>query len=337
MRIKRIHAHALRVFAGALAVLLAASVSPSDAAVYSYDFGASCSTMTLSGRTITCNDGTTIALHSSLMPGCRQFALSPEPGGYTLECATPNATGLWWRSDENGRGTWVSHQGDTIFAVDFGYDALGAPRWRTLIGAGAGDGSFAGNVYTTGGPSFSAATFDGHTVGTYPAGQGFIAVDDADHLRVDFAEGRMRALVKQQFGALPSCSFASIADQATSTNYTDLWWTPAEPGWGLNLAHQGDTIFAAWFTYGQDGTPLWLVATTIKSGAATYKGDLYRAVGPAGAAMQAAAVGTATLTFADGNNATFEYAVQLAGMSTATTGVKPITRETFVAPGTTCH
>src|SRR4029450_2878748 len=202
MPTKRIHAHALRVFAGALAVLLAANVSPSGAAVYSYDFGASCSTMTLSGRTITCNDGTTIALHSSVMPGCRQFSLSPEPDGYMLEGATPNATGLWWRSDENGRGTWVSHQGDTIFAVDFGYDALGAPRWRTLIGAGAGAGSFAGNVYTTGGPSFSAATFDAHTVGTYPAGQGSIAVDDADHLRVDFAEGNWRDLGGHTSGAV---------------------------------------------------------------------------------------------------------------------------------------
>lgn len=31
----------------------------------------------------------------------------------------------------------------------------------------------------------------------------------------------------------------------------------AESGWGVNFTHQGDTIFATWFTY-DDGTPLWL-------------------------------------------------------------------------------
>ena len=24
----------------------------------------------------------------------------------------------------------------------------------------------------------------------------------------------------------------------------DLWWNPAESGWGINLAHQDDTVFA---------------------------------------------------------------------------------------------
>jgi hypothetical protein len=127
------------------------------------------------------------------------------------------------------------------------------------------------------------------------------------------------------------------ADTATNSNYTDLWWNPAEAGWGVNLAHQGDTILAAWFTYAQDGSPLWLVATTIKSGLGTYKGDLYRAAGPAGPALHATEVGSVTLTFADGNSAAFAYSVQLPGMAAASTGTKSITRQIFVAPGTTCQ
>jgi hypothetical protein len=43
------------------------------------------------------------------------------------------------------------------------------------------------------------------------------------------------------------------------------------------------------------------------------------------------AVGTATLTFANGNSATFAYTVN--GISQA----KQITREIFVAPGTLCQ
>ncbi len=48
-------------------------------------------------------------------------------------------------------------------------------------------------------------------------------------------------------------------------------------------------------------------------------------------------VGTATLTFADGNNAAFDYTVQLAGMAAPVTQSKAITREIFTAPGTACR
>ena len=44
------------------------------------------------------------------------------------------------------------------------------------------------------------------------------------------------------------------ADFAAATNYQDLWWVAngAESGWGVNLAHQGDNLFASWFTYDTD-------------------------------------------------------------------------------------
>ncbi|HET7260338.1 MAG TPA: S8 family peptidase, partial [Casimicrobiaceae bacterium] len=44
-------------------------------------------------------------------------------------------------------------------------------------------------------------------------------------------------------------------------NYQGLWWaSPAgsESGWGLNVAHQGNVIFATWFTYDASGKALWL-------------------------------------------------------------------------------
>jgi hypothetical protein len=192
-------------------------------------------------------------------------------------------------------------------------------------------------VYTTSGPPFQAPTFDPKAVAGSWLGAGSIVIDDADHLRADFFEGGARALVKNQFGPLPTCVFGQVADLATLVNYTALWWNPAEPGWGINLAHQGDTIVAAWYTYGTDGSPLWLVATAPKTGLATYSGDLYRAVGPAGPAMRATAVGTATFTFASGNSATFAYTAQLPGMPAEAAQTKPITRYIVTAPGTSCQ
>ncbi len=37
----------------------------------------------------------------------------------------------------------------------------------------------------------------------------------------------------------------------TTPNYSDLWWNQNESGWGMMLNHQGDVIFAPWYTYGQ--------------------------------------------------------------------------------------
>ncbi len=48
-------------------------------------------------------------------------------------------------------------------------------------------------------------------------------------------------------------------------------------------------------------------------------------------------VGTAMFTFADGNNASFEYTVQLHGMGSPVSQTKAITRELFSTFGTTCR
>src|SRR4051794_22909243 len=72
--------------------------------------------------------------------------------------------------------------------------------------------------------------------------------------------------------------------QAQTTSYQGIWWAaPAssESGWGINFTHQGDVIFATWFTYDAAGRPLWLSASLMQSGPGSFAGDLYRTTGPA--------------------------------------------------------
>ena len=72
---------------------------------------------------------------------------------------------------------------------------------------------------------------------------------------------------------------ASASVSAAVANYEGLWWNaPAnsEPGWGINLAHHGDTIFATWFTYDATGKGWWLVMTAPRTAPNTYAGTLYR-------------------------------------------------------------
>ena len=121
------------------------------------------------------------------------------------------------------------------------------------------------------------------------------------------------------FGTLPVCTAATQAMLATATNYQDIWWAAAsgESGWGVYLTHQGSTIFASWFSYDLDGSPLWLSVTASQNAAGVYSGTLYRTTGPAfGAPFDSSKVaytpvGSATLTFGDGDDATFAYSVTI--------------------------
>jgi hypothetical protein len=132
---------------------------------------------------------------------------------------------------------------------------------------------------------------------------------------------------------------ASIPAPAVA-NYQGLWWNaPAgsESGWGINFAHQGDTLFAMWFTFDVDGSPLWMVAAAPKIAANTYAGTLYRGTGPAWSAVPfdprkvaGSVAGTATFTFNGPDDATFAYDVG------GTAQTKNITRQVFGSRVSTC-
>jgi hypothetical protein len=145
---------------------------------------------------------------------------------------------------------------------------------------------------------------------------------------------------------MPVCTFAAQPNLALATNYQDVWWAAGagESGWGVSFTHQGDVIFATWFTYDFDGMPLWFSVTAPKISAGVYGGTLYRTTGPAFNAvpfnpMNVAytPVGNLTLTFADGNNATFAYAVTQGTPPVAVIQTKQLTRQVFRAPGTVCQ
>ena len=70
----------------------------------------------------------------------------------------------------------------------------------------------------------------------------------------------------------------------------DLWFNPAQSGWGISLHQQYSTMFATWFLYDEDGAPTWLFMpdAAIQNGATT--GDVLRARGVPGMPFQAAGV-----------------------------------------------
>jgi len=260
--------------------------------------------------------------------------------------ASPNYQGLWWNSpagSESGWGISLAHQGDIVFASWFTYDANGKGWWLSMTASKTAEETYSGALIETTGPAFYSMPFDPAKVTRTVIGSGVFAFQDADNGTFSYnAKGvqQSKPITRLVFGSMPTCAGAPLAELATATNYQDLWWAAGgtEAGWGVNLAHEGDTIFTSWFTYGADGAPVWLSATQVKVAPYVYTGQLIRTTGPAfgtpfdPANVTRAVVGSATLSFSNGNAAAFTYTLD------GVTQTKPMTRILFVPPmGTRCE
>jgi hypothetical protein len=274
-------------------------------------------------------------------------SVSPATNVQVIAAGPPNYEGLWWNSPAESEAGWginLTHQADTIFATWFTYDLAGKARWLVMTAPLTLTGVYEGTLFQDTGPPFNSVPFDPTQVRGSAVGAGTLTFTDLNTGTFAYTVNgitQTKSITREVFGQLPTCTFGIQTDLTLAYNYQDLWWAaPAnsESGWGVNLTHQGDIIFATWFTYDLDRTPLWLAVTAPKTAAGTYSGTLYRTTGPAfnavpflPANVMATAVGTATFTFTDGNTGTFNYTVN------GVTQTKAITREVLFAPGTVCQ
>ena len=114
------------------------------------------------------------------------------------------------------------------------------------------------------------------------------------------------------------------------TDFTDLWWNPSEPGWGLNVIHQNGVIFATLYVYDAAGTPHFYSGSETRGSGSSFSGALfetrgtYFAINPYNAGSYGATqVGTISLNFASANSGTLSYNVG------GTSVTKTITRFAF--------
>ena len=262
-------------------------------------------------------------------------------GAYSLhmraDTVDTNYTALWWNPAENGWGLNVSHQGNTLFGTLYTYGPDGSPTWYSMsAGVKQADGSYLGDLATTTGPAFNSSPWNpGAVRGTVVGTMRITFSDDNNGTLAYSVNGAqvVKSITKLLFQTPPNCAW-SASNRSQSLNFQDLWWGgPAESGWGVNLAHQGDIIFATLFTYDASGQPRWFVMSEGRraTGTATFSGTLFRSTGPAFNAVpftpitaaNLTQVGTMTFSFSDGNTATMTYTVN--GISVT----KPIQRLEF--------
>jgi hypothetical protein len=287
---------------------------------------------------------------TSVAGGGDDHVLVPFSGPATAPPNPLNFQGMWWAAPagfESGWGINFAHQDDVIFATWFTHD-LNRNAWNLSMTAfQTGPNTFSGALTLASGPPLGSVPFDSTQVQRTTVGSGTLTFADGNNGTFVYTVNgvaQTKPITRQVFGTLPTCVWGALNDLTLATNYTDMWWVPggAESGWGINFAHEGDVIFATWFTYDFTGAALPLSATLSKVGPGLYSGTLIRTSGPPFSAVPfnpdavtRTPVGTATVTFINGNAATFSFQVSDGMKSTMQT--KSIVRQVFRPPGTVCR
>jgi hypothetical protein len=136
------------------------------------------------------------------------------------------------------------------------------------------------------------------------------------------------------FNVAPRDPGNNARDAASDVNYTDVWWDPARPGWGVFISHRPDEkLFAAWFDYGADGQPVWYTFLGTNQARGDFAGQVMRsqAGSPANppfvASSSPVVVGQARFLFGDARAARFSSRYDEGRMSVVIDGVQ---RETAI-------
>lgn len=201
--------------------------------------------------------------------------------GFIAGAKAENYSDIWWNPDESGWGVTIADHNTNIFAVWLTYREDNTATWYVIPGGVMSDDrrTFSASIYQTAAPLTAAgvpnpaaatvtwvgnATFDFAPSGL-PAGQARFTYTIGD------VTGS-KAIQRQGFGsAKPTWGF----------DLTDMWWNPAQSGWGMSLTQHGDTTFGVVYTYDTAGLPTFYVMPDLRYNDSTLLlGRVYSTQGP---------------------------------------------------------
>jgi hypothetical protein len=248
----------------------------------------------------------------------------------------PNLAGLWSTPGEGGWGISIAHQGEMLFPAWYTFDAQGRPIWHTSTPTRQADGSYLGDLFRFDGTPFQLIDNAPAYQPAVTVGSGRYTLLDDGRLRFDYSvDGISQSKTLQRIapGVVPMCRF-TLLPRTQSGNHTDIWWKQNEPGWGMYLTESGNLIFLTWYTYASDGKAMWVTGLLSRGNDGVFRGALNRAAagtpfsqinGPA-TAFPVPEVGTASLSFSDGETGSFSYTLD------GFTQQKSITRVQYAGP-----
>lgn len=222
-----------------------------------------------------------------------------------------NYSDMWWAGQsENGWGMSIQQHSPSNqqFNALYIYDNFGLPRWYVMPG-----GTWSNNFTT-----FSGALYQptGSPLNTY----------DANALTVNPSPGTATLTFTSLNSATLQYTINGVSGTKSITrqsftggtapfNVADLWWGgQSQNGWGINIAQQGGTLFAVWYTYGNNNLTSWYVVPGGTWSGNSYSGTMYSTTGSPwlGAtynpnALVVTTAGTITFNFSSANAAVMNY------------------------------
>ena len=249
--------------------------------------------------------------------------------------------GLWYEPGVDGWRLALSQQGQTLFGIWFLAQETGSPSWGSWLAWVATQvrpNVYEGRLLETRGPGFLLASFDPSRVARRDVGSATLVADADGKGTFSYTLGSSRGTKQLKMtGPQPTCTWGAQSVLSLASNYDGHWWAAppgSQSGWGLHLAHQGDVIHLAWMTYDDDGAPVWFSASTHRRPDGSFEGQLLRQLRdgvPYGSVPgDFEIVGTAVLSFTEGNVGAFRYTMSSGSRTQA------ITRFVFEGPGTIC-
>jgi hypothetical protein len=247
-------------------------------------------------------------------------ALACVPALAFAQSASQNRTSTWSVPTEGGWGMFTLDQGNVLAASWFSYDEDGEPTWFLIPNALVqGDGGFRGDLLKFSGVPF--AQIAGNAADpAQRVGEATLRFSGDKSLQFSYVVGnrsQTKTLERTNFAGKDLVCKASSGSRLSATNYSDVWSSPTSTGWGVHIAHVDDALYATWYTYDPDRESIFLIGGTTRQADGSFTGPLFRQrngtpyhqINGSKPSSGADAVGTVTLRFTDGENATFSYTV----------------------------
>ena len=232
-------------------------------------------------------------------------------------------TGMWGNPLEPGWGMSITQHDNKNFVVVYSYDQAGQPTWYSMSSCPLTGYSCTGDIFRVSGGTPATQQWNGTALALTSIGTGTLTFADADNASYSFALDGVASAK-----AITRRTFATGAT-APSVDWTDLWTSPNEPGWGVTLTQQYGVIFAAMHSYDWIGQPTWYVASSCPIVGNGCTGDLYQVTGgyPLTStwygASKTAKVGTINFSFSNASIGTMTYSINGAA------GSRSISRQAF--------
>lgn len=197
------------------------------------------------------------------------WSRQPDVRGYDLQ-------DMWWAGpSESGWGLNIAKSGDNLFVAGYIYDAEGKPMW-VYMPSGRWDTNtmvWYGDLYSPQGSRYGAYDPLLFRAGT-AIGTGSISFTDSENGHFDYT-------INGLSGGKAIGRYRFAPPQQQPGKYTGIWWGGFDQaGWGLSVSHQANTVFATWYTYGDDQKATWFFMPAGQQTApGVFSGDLFRATG----------------------------------------------------------